>query len=418
MGKISHIFSDRRMFIVFAMGFSSGLPLLLTGGTLQGWLTTAGLTLTQLGLVNLIKLPYNFKFLWSPLIDRYVPPFLGRRRGWLIITQLGLIAGLIAMALCNPSQGAEAVVILAILVAFFSASQDIVIDAYRREILPTNELGLGSSLYTTGYRFGMMLANGGAFIMAEFMPWPVVYMIMAASMCIGLVVTLLSKEPTIEHAPPKNMREAVIEPFKEFFSRKDAIWILVFILLYKVGDNLASGIATPFFLKSGFTNLQIGAIVKTFGIWAIIVGGIAGGAAMVYLGLLRSLWIFGILQAVSTIGFAVLAHYVPIIGPSNAALAAVISIENFTGGMGTAAFVAFMANLTNKRFTATQYALLTSFMGIPRDIIPGVSGWLAETMGWVMYFSFCALIAAPGLLLLLKIGRWTENDVNSEKATA
>lgn len=410
MEKFMHIFSDRRMFIVFALGFSSGLPLLLTGGTLQGWLTAAGLSLTQLGLVNLIKLPYNFKFLWSPFLDRFVPPFLGRRRGWLIITQLGLIFGLFGMALCNPNEGAEWLVILAILVAFFSASQDIVIDAHRREILPANELGLGSSLYTVGYRFGMMLANGGAFMMAEFLPWSVVYMIMAASMCVGLIVTLLAKEPEIEHAPPRNMREAIVEPLREYFSRKDAIWILVFILLYKVGDNLAAGIATPFYIKSGFTNLQIGAIVKTFGIWAIIVGGIVGGATMVYLGIRKSLWVFGILQALSTCGFALLAYLIPIIGPSNTALGIVISVENFTAGMGTAAFAAFMANLTNKRFTATQYALLTSFMGIPRDIIPGMSGWLAEQMGWIIFFNFCALIAIPGLLLIFKIGHWADGD--------
>ncbi len=416
MEKFKRIFSDRNMFMVFAMGFSSGLPLLLTGGTLQGWLTTAGLTLTQLGLVSLIKLPYNVKFLWSPLIDRYVPPFLGRRRGWLMITQLALMAGLIAMALCNPKEGAEAIVLIAIAVAFFSASQDIVVDAYRREILPTEQLGLGSSLYATGYRFGMMLANGGAFIMADFMPWPAVYAVMAVSMGIGLIVTFFSQEPATQHAPPKNMREAIIDPFKEFFSRRGAVWILVFILLYKLGDNMASAITTPFYIKSGYTNLQIGAVVKVFGIWAIIVGGLAGGAAMVYLGLRKSLWIFGILQAVSTVGFAILAQLVPTMGADTGLLAAVISIENFTGGMGTAAFAAYMANLTNKKFTATQYALLTSFMGVPRDIFPATSGFLAEKLGWFWYFNFCALLAIPGLLLLLKVGKWA--DAEAEKAPA
>lgn len=411
------IFSDRRMFVVFAMGFSSGLPLLLTGSTLQFWLTTMGLSLTQLGVLNLIKLPYSTKFLWAPYLDRFVPPFLGRRRGWLLITQTALTFALIGMAFSNPSEGAQLIVILAILVAFFSASQDIVIDAYRREILPTNELGLGSAFYVSAYRVAIYVASSGALLIAHYVSWTASYLVMAALMALGVLVTLYAREPEIEHAPPMNMREAVVEPLKEYFSRQGAIWILIFILLYKVGDNLAAGIINPFYAMSGYSEGQVGKIAKNFGILGIITGGFIGGSAMVYLGLKRSLWIFGILQGLSTAGFALLAYYIPIIGPNDYALGAVVFVENFTAGMGTSAFVAFMASLTNKRFTATQYALLTSFMGMPRDIISAASGYLAEKMGWVMFFNFCALIAIPGLLLLLKIGQWIENDPTDNAAS-
>lgn len=292
--------------------------------------------------------------------------------------------------------------VAALLVTFFSASQDIVVDAYRREDLADAELGLGSSLYVNGYRVGMLLASGGGLIMADFMSFRMVYIIMAGCMLIGVITTLLAKEPDVAVAPPGSLREAVFNPLKEYFSRQGALWMLAFVLLYKIGDTMASAMTTPFYLDLGFTKTEIGAIVKLFGFWATIAGSLTGGIIMLRLGINRSLWIFGFLQAVSTAGFAVLAR----IGYSLPALSAVIAFENLSGGMGTAAYVAFMASITNKKFTATQYALLSSLMGVPRVLASAPTGFLAKNTGWEGFFIVCTLIAVPGILLLVKFAPW------------
>ncbi|MBI5664178.1 MAG: MFS transporter, partial [Nitrospirae bacterium] len=290
----------------------------------------------------------------------------------------------------------------AFLVTFFSASQDIVVDAYRREDLTDGELGLGSSLYVNGYRVGMLLASGGGLIMADLMPFSMVYLIMAACMLPGALTTLLTPEPAVTMGTPKNMREAVVAPLVEYFSRQGAIWMLVFILLYKIGDTMASAMTTPFYLDIGFSKTEIGAVVKLFGFWATIIGSLIGGLLMLRLGINRSLWVFGVLQAISTAGFAILAR----IGHSIPALSAVIVFENLSAGMGTAAYSAFMASITNKKFTATQYALLSSLMGVPRVIASAPTGLLVEYVGWENFFIGCVLIAAPGMLLLLKFAPW------------
>ncbi len=290
---------------------------------------------------------------------------------------------------------------------FSALSQDIVVDAYRREDLADEELGLGSSLYINGYRLGMLLASGGGLIMADHISFSMVYLIMGLCLIPGIITTLFSPEPEILFETPKNIKEAVIYPLSEYFLRKDSLWILAFILLYKVGDNMASAITTPFYMDIGFSKTEIGAVVKLFGFWATIAGSLIGGVMMLRLGINRSLWIFGVLQAISTAGFAILAK----IGYSITGLSAVIAFENLSAGMGTAAYVAFMASITNKKFTATQYALLSSLMGIPRVVASAPTGFLAKHIGWECFFILCTLIAIPGMLLLLKFAPWNSKPL-------
>ena len=391
------------MFIVFLTGFSSGLPLLLLGSTMKAWFTDSGMDLTTIGFFSLVGLPYTFKFLWAPFLDKVVPPFLGRRRGWMIITQIGLAAGFVFLSTLNPADHISLVAAVAVTIAVLSATQDIALDAYRREILETEELGLGNSMFITSYRFGMMFAGAFALFLADQAGWGVTYLTMGVAFGIGIIATILAPEPKIHGAPPKTLAESFVAPLSEYFRRDGAILILVFILLYKVGDAMATEMTMPFYLKSGYSKTEVAAVAKVFGIWATIAGGLIGGAVILKIGLRLSLWAFGFLQALSTFGFAWLAT---LGAPNVTALTGVITFENLSSGMGTAAFVAFMASLTNKRYTATQYALLSSLMGVPRVIIAAPTGWMVERMGWVEFFVFCGLIAIPGLLMLFKVGKW------------
>ena len=395
------------MLVALVMGFSCGLPLLLTMSVLQAWMKDRGVDLTVIGMMALVGLPYTLKFLWAPVFDRFTLPFLGRRRGWMLLAQIALAASIVAMGQTDPIRYPWLLAFAAFLVTFFSASQDIVVDAYRREDLPDEELGLGSSLYINGYRVGMLLASGGGLIMADHMDFSMVYLILAGCLLPGIMTTLLTPEPATPAGTPRTMREAVVDPLVEYFSRRDAVLILVFILLYKVGDTMASAMTTPFYLDIGFSKSEIGAVVKLFGFWATIAGGLMGGIMMLRLGINRSLWVFGFLQAVSTAGFALLAK----LGYSIPLLSAVIAFENLSSGMGTAAYAAFMASITNKKFTATQYALLTSLMGVPRVLASAPTGFLAKNVGWEAFFIFCALIAIPGMLLLLKFAPWNSKTV-------
>lgn len=395
------------MVVAAIMGFASGLPLLLTITVLQAWMKEEGVDLTVIGIMSLVGLPYTVKFLWAPVMDRFTLPFLGRRRGWLLIAQITLICSIAGLGFTNPGQNPWIVAFAAFLVTFFSASQDIVVDAYRREDLADEELGLGSSLYVNGYRVGMLLAGGGGLIMADHMSFTMVYLIMAACLIPAVITTLLTPEPVVTAGAPKSMKEAVFNPLIEYFSRNGAILILAFILLYKIGDSMASAMTTPFYLDIGFSKTEIGTIVKLFGFWATIIGGLLGGVIILRLKINRSLWVFGFLQAISTAGFALLAR----IGYNTTALAGVIAFENLSSGMGTAAFVAYIATITNKKFTATQYALLSSLIGVPRVLASAPTGYLAKNMGWFSFFILCTLIAIPGMLLLLKCAPW-----NTKKA--
>jgi PAT family beta-lactamase induction signal transducer AmpG len=390
------------MLVALVMGFACGLPLLLTITVLQAWMKEQGVDLTVIGMISLVGLPYTLKFLWAPVMDRFTLPFLGRRRGWLLVAQAALMVSISGLGFTDPGKNPWMMAVAAFLVTFFSASQDIVVDAYRREDLPDQELGMGSSLYVNGYRVGMLLASGGGLILADHMPFFMVYQIMAACMLPGVVTTLLAPEPKTDEGTPESMKQAVFDPLIEYFSRRGALWILAFILFYKIGDTMASAMTIPFYLDIGFSKTQIGAVVKLFGFWATVAGTLIGGVIMLRLEINRSLWIFGFLQALSTAGFAVLAR----VGNSLPLLSTVIAFENLSSGMGTAAFIAFMASITHKKFTATQYALLSSLMGIPRVMASAPTGFFAKNMGWESFFIACTLIAAPGMLLLFKFAPW------------
>ena len=396
---------NSRMLVALVMGFACGLPLLLTISVLQAWMKDEGVDLTVIGMMALVGLPYTLKFFWAPFMDRFTLPFLGRRRGWLLVAQIALMCSIAGLGFTEPVNP-WMVAFAAFLVTFFSASQDIVVDAYRREDFIDAELGLASSFYINGYRVGMLLASGGGLIMADHMSWSLVYLIMAACMLPGVITTLLAHEPEAAAGTPKSLKEAVVDPLVEYFSRQSALWILAFILLYKIGDTMASAMTTPFYLDIGFSKTEIGAVVKLFGFWATISGSLIGGVIMLRLGINRSLWIFGFLQAISTACFAILAR----IGHSIPVLSGVIAFENLSSGMGTAAYAAFMASITNKKFTATQYALLTSLMGIPRVLASAPTGFIAKNLGWENFFITCTIIAVPGMLLLLKFAPWNSKD--------
>jgi len=394
-----------RMLVALLMGFASGLPLLLTGSVLQAWLKDGGVDLASIGVFALTGLPYTLKFLWSPLFDRYAPPLFGRRRGWLLVIQPALAVALFALSFAHPATGQLLwISAAALLVAFFSATQDIVIDAYRRESLTDDELGLGSALYVNGYRVGMLLAGGGGLILADLIGFGPMYRLMAVIMAACILVTLLAPEPPLAEGRPTTLMEAVFLPFRDYFTRDGAWLALAFILFYKIGDTMASAMTTPFYLDLGYSKTEIGTVVKLFGFWATIAGGTLGGIWILRIGLNRALWLFGLGQMVSTLGFVVLAG----LAPTAVALATVVALENFTAGLGTAAFVGFMGALTDRRFTATQYALLSSLMGVPRVLASAPTGWLAEWLGWQGFFLLCTLIAIPGLMLLRWITRLAE----------
>ena len=396
-----------KMLVAACMGFASGLPLLLTKSTLQAWMTDARVNLTVIGFFALVAIPYSFKFLWAPVFDRYVPPFWGRRRGWMLLTQVGLMLAIAGLAGTSPHDNAWMVALLAVLVAFCSASQDILVDAYRRESLPDDELGLGSALYVLGYRVAMLVSGGLALYLADHLPWQSVYLLMAGLVSVGLLTTCLCPEPEVQASPPMSMLQAFLQPLVEFLQRDRALLILLFILFYKLGDTMAGGLTTNFYMGIGYSKTEIAAIAKTFGFFSAIAGGLTGGVIMLRIGMPRALWMFGVLQAVTTLLFAVLAN----MPHNNVFLATVIFSEDFTTGMGTAAFTAYIASQTNKSHTAMQYALLTSLMGVPRTIIAAPMGLVAAHLGWTQYFIFCTLWAIPGMVLLAFVAPWKANHV-------
>ncbi|MEO7861645.1 MAG: AmpG family muropeptide MFS transporter [Nitrospirales bacterium] len=397
-----------KMLVMLLTGFSSGLPLLLIGSTLKFWMLEEGLDLTTIGFFGLVGLPYTLKFLWAPVMDRLVPSALGRRRGWMLGTQVALMITIASLAFTQPAIQLPTLAVLCLLVAFFSASQDIVLDAYRRECLSDEELGIGSSMFIYGYRLGMLAAGALALFLAdqESLSWNAVYFIMGAMMSIGILTTCFAPEPTIPAPPPASWQEAITGPFLEFFSRPGALIMLLFILLYKVGDSMASEMLSPFMVDLGVSKTDYAMIVKVFGMIALMAGGLIGGLVVYRMGIVPSLFILGFLQMISTAGFVILAYT----GNHLPTLTAVIAFETISSGLGQTAFVAFMASLTNKRFTATQYALLTSFMGIPRVFAGSTTGFLATWLGWEGFFLLCTLVALPGLFLIPYLRRLEENQ--------
>lgn len=410
------LYLRRRMVVVLLLGFSSGLPLLLSFSTLSTWMREVGVDLTSIGLFALVGLPYTLKFIWAPVMDRLpLPPLtgrLGRRRGWMVATQLALIVTLVGLGTTDPLSSPLLMALFGVLVAFFSASQDIVVDAYRIESLEETEQGAGAAAYVLGYRLGILAAGAGALLLADNVGWFQAYLAMAALMLIGLATILLSPEPEGPAAvpPPRGSRmqkaaqwfgEAVVAPFGEFLRRPWALLILLFILLYKLGDAFLGAMTNPFYIDVGFTKTEIAEVTKVFGLLALLAGLVVGGAMVRRLGLMWALLICGVLQAASNLVFALQA----VVGNEVWMLVITIGVENATGGMGTAAFIAYLSRLTNVAFTATQYALLSSFMAFGRTVLSSPSGWAAETLGWVQFFVASTVIAIPGLILLLVLMR-------------
>lgn len=391
------LFTNRRMAAMLLLGFSSGLPLGLTGGTLQAWMSTDRVDIHTIGLFSLVGLPYSLKFLWSPFMDRFVPPMLGRRRGWIVVTQFALMLFIGIMAFGSPAGAPWVVAGIALLVAFTSASQDIVVDAYRTDTLREVERGVGAAIFVTGYRVGMLVSGAVAMILYEIIGWRNTYLVMSSLIAIGIAATLFGPEPELIATPPRTLMEAVWGPLKDFFSRRAAIGILLLIVLYKLGDAYAGTMTTAFLIRGlGFSPGQVGAVNKGLGLVSLVVGATAGGALMVRLGLMRSLLFFGALQAVSILAFSLLAWQ----GKSLGVMIFAVGLENLTSGMGTAAFMALLMGLCNHRYSATQYALLSSLAALGRIFIAPTSGYVVESVGWASFFVFASITALPGLFLL------------------
>ena len=390
------ILANRRIGIMLPLGFASGLPLALTAGTLQAWLTVVGLDLKTIGIFTLVGLPYTLKFLWAPMMDRLVPPWLGRRRGWMLVMQLCVALGLAAMAVTGPGQLPEILGVLALVVAFLSASLDIVFDAYRTDLLLRPERGFGAAVWVNGYRCALLFASAGALLLADRIGWQNTYLLLAALMAAGIVTILVSPEPSEPSAMPASLAEAVGGPLKEFFARPGVVGFLALIVLYKFGDAVAASLQTAFLIGGmGFSVSDVG-YVKGLGLGATLIGALVGGVAMAKLGMVRSLLLFGALQAVSNLGFMWLAW----MGKSYAALTISILVENVTGGMGTAAFVALIMSLCDHRYTATQFALLSSLEALGRVFSGRPSAELVEMVGWAQFFFCSFLVALPGIWLV------------------
>lgn len=411
--SLSRQLFSRKMLICFFTGFSSGLPLYILVSLLPAWLRSEGVDLKAIGLFALIQLPFTWKFIWAPLFDRYTLP-LGRRRGWLLLTQLGLILTLPMFGRFHPQLDIWTIAYFCSLVAFFSASQDIVLDAYRRELLLDEELGLGNAVHVNAYKLAGLIPGSLSLILADHLDWSYVFVITAMFMLPGMMMTLLVREPALLLDRPKTLREAVVAPFVEFMQRRgvqSALLVLLFIFLYKLGDSMATALATPFYLDMGFSKTEIGLIAKNAGLWPSVIGGMLGGLWMLKIGINRALWIFGVLQMVAILGFAWLVDA----GHSLFSLGAVIGIEAFGVGLGTAAFVAYIARETNPMYTATQFALFTSLAAVPRTVANAATGYMVESLGWQQFFVMCFLIAIPGMLLLVKVAPWREESSHSLK---
>ncbi len=401
-----HALLNQRMLICVFTGFSSGLPLFILITLIPAWLRQDGIDLKSIGLLALIQLPYTWKFIWAPIFDRYVLP-LGRRRGWLLLSQVALLASIPFFGYLQPKADISLIAALAAIVALFSASQDIVLDAYRRELLPDAELGIGNAIHVNAYKIAGLVPGALSLILADHLPWQVVYLITSLFMLPGIIMTLLVSEPEL-NGMPKTLKAAVIEPFHEFIGRglSSSLLILAFIFFYKLGDSMATSLATPFYLDMGFSKTEIGLIAKNAGLWPSVVGGLLGGIWMIRLGVNRSLWVFGIIQMIAILGFAWLAQ----VGHDKLWLAMVIGFEALGVGLGTAAFVAFIARTTHPLYTATQFALFTSLAAVPRTFVNAATGYIVDYVGWQTFFLICFFAAIPGMLLLLKVAPWFGGD--------
>ena len=397
---------NRRMAICVFTGFSSGMPLYVLIQLLQAWFRSEGVSLADIGLFALVTLPYNWKFCWAPFLDRYIPPFLGRRRGWMLLTQCALMLSIAALGWFDPATSLQTIAWVAFSIAVFSATQDVVLDAYRRELLPDSELGLGNSIHVQAYRISGLVPGSLGLILADQMAWSSVFVVIALFMLVGIAMTLWVSEISDAEQAPKTLHAAVVEPFREFIQRlglRGCFAVMGFMFLYKLGDSMATALSTAFYIDIGFSLSQIGVVAKNAALWPSIVGGIVGGIWMIKLGINRALWVFGFVQWFTILGFVILAET----GADLTILALVIGFEYLGVGLGTAAFTAFIARATNPVFAATQFALLTALATLPRTVSSSLSGFIAESTGWTNFFWLCFLLAIPGMLMLFKVAPWS-----------
>jgi PAT family beta-lactamase induction signal transducer AmpG len=424
---ILRLFGQPKMAALVFLGFSSGLPFILTNDVLKGWLTVENIDLATIGLFSLVALPYSFKWAWAPLVDRYIPPIFGRRRGWIFIMQVALLVAIAAMAFHDPATSLRMLSINAFMVAFFSATQDVAVDAYRTDVLEDREMGAGAAVFVLGYRIALLVSGAFAFMLADRLSWPTVYIVMALLMLPGMIAAWRAPEPVLTDRPPQTLRDAVVLPFRDFFQRAGVflgLAVLLFIVLFKLPDYLGASLRTPFLVQTGFSETEIGAIMGGIGLGATVVGSLFGGVAVAKLGINRSLWIFGLLQAASNLMY----YFQAVIGKNNNFLVVTMVIENFCTGLVSAGFVAFLMSLCSIRFSATQFALLSSLMSASRDIVVAPFGGVAESTGWPTYFLITLAAGIPGLLLLpffapwnrespLMAARHTGETVSPEEAT-
>ncbi len=400
------------MLVCVFLGFTSGLPLYLLLNLLQAWLKTEGLSIRDIGLFALVGVAYTWKFAWAPLVDRYTLPglgALGRRRSWMLAMSTAVMVLIAWLGRFEPRSDVGAIAATCVAMVFFSATLDIVIDAFRREILPDAELGLGNAVHVNAYKLSSLVPGSLSLILADHLPWDLVFLVTALFMLPGVLMVFFVAEPDAHGAPPKTLREAVVLPFSEFVRRdgwSQALLILAFIFLYKLGDSMATALSTSFYLDLGFSKTEVGVIAKNVGLWASVVGGLVGGAWLVKLGINRGLWVFGVLQLIAILGFAWLAKA----GRDHVVLAFAIGFEAFTSvGLGTAAFVAFIARTTDPRFTATQFALFTSLVSVPRTFANAGAGFIVAATGWFDFFLICGALGLPGLLLLPRVAPWRQD---------
>jgi PAT family beta-lactamase induction signal transducer AmpG len=404
----TEILFTRKMLTCIFLGFTSGMPLYVLISLVPAWLRSNEVDLATIGLFALIGLPYTWKFLWSPLMDRYKLPFLGRRRGWALLTQIVLLLSIGMLGQFSPASSFQTIVFVVFIVALFGASQDIVIDAYRRELLADDELGTGTSIFVNAYRLSGLVPGSLALILADYQPWTVVFWVTGAFMLVGIVTTLTIREVSDDALAPHSLRQAVIDPFVEFFSRdggiKGGLAILAFLFLYKLGDNMATALATPFYIDMGYSLSEIGSVAKVAGLWASIAGGVLGGIIMLKVSINRALWLFGFVQLFTILPFVWLSQA----GHTLVGLFVVVSGEYLGVGLGAIALTAFMARETSMAFTATQFALFSSFIAVPRTVANASTGFIVEAVGWTQFFIVCFIVAIPGMLLLLKVAPWTD----------
>ena len=401
MNKYLKVLLNNKMGICCLTGFASGLPLFILISLIPAWLRIENIDLKVIGLFSLIQLPFTWKFIWAPIFDRY-KILMGRRRGWLIVFQILLLLSIASLGFFNAAIDLKTIALISFLIAIFSASHDVVIDAYRREILDNAELGIGNAIHVNAYKISSLIPGSLSLILADMIPWQNVFLITSLFMLVGIGMTLAVKEPDTQYIQPKNFKDSVIQPFISFFKkngRQNALYILLFIFLYKLGDSMATALVTPFYIDLNFSMTEIGIIAKNAGLWASVIGGFLGGIWMIKIGINKALWIFGFLQLVTIIPFIVLS----MVGHNLILLGITVGLESFAMGLGTTALIAFISKQTDPRYTATQFALFTSLASIPRSITNASTGFIVESLGWTNFFYLCFMLAIPGMLLLLKV---------------